>query len=574
MATFCLIPKQADAFIQKIRSGELDPAKLADLSSEERRAAFDFLGEANAKQVNQLFESKLLLKNQEAGMINWVKQLTGLKPEVQKDLLSKINKMDQLLTPKSQQTFLEDLVAHKLGATVSLSEAAKIAELAKTTTETRTAVQESSPIGSNDRMAYGRAQVAFQDYVSDLKNQTKKLTFQDFKKTPFRATGKLLSNTAGLMKSLKATLDNSAIGRQGLKVMFADPKIWAKNSLKSFKDIIQTLGGKDALNEVRAEVLSRPNAMNGLYKKEGLAVGTQEEAFPSTFPEKIPGAGRVFKAAETAFTAFQYRTRADIFDKYIDIAQKTGVDDFEGIGKVSNSLTGRGTFGPKGESAANVANNFMFSPRLLKSHIDLLTAHGFDSGISKFARQQAAYNLIKVIGGIATILTVANAVKPGSAETDTRSADAGKIKVGDTRFDYTGGMGSLVTLGTRLAPLLFGQKSFTKSSTSGKLTQINAKDKKGQPLYGAQTGLDIFFDFLTNKASPIASLVVNQLRDQNFDGSDVTPKSQADAAFTPLPITTWQELQKDPDSANKIAAMLADALGFGTNTYAPKKKGK
>lgn len=574
MATFCLIPKQADAFIAKIKSGELDPSKLADMSSEQRRAAFDFLGESTARETNKLFESKLLLKNQEAGMINWVKQLTGLKPEVQKDLLSKINKLDSLLNPKDQQAFLEDLVAHKVGATITLGEAAKISELAKTTNETRGAVQENSPIASPDRMAYGRAQVAFQDYVSDLKNQTKKLTLEDFKKTPGKTIAKVASNTAGLMKSLKATLDNSALGRQGLKLMFSDPKIWAKNSLQSFKDIFQTLKGQDALSEIRAEVLSRPNAMNGLYKKEGLAVGTKEEAFPTSLPEKIPGVGRVFKAAETAFTAFQYRSRADVFDKYVEVAKKAGVDDFSGIGKVANSLTGRGTFGQKGEGAANVANNFMFSPRLIKSHIDLLTAHAFDSGISKFARKQAAYNLVKVIAGVATVNIIANALKPGSAETDTRSSDAGKIRIGDTRFDYTGGMASLVTLGTRLAPLLVGQKSFTKSSTTKKLTQINAKDKKGQPAFGAQTGLDVFFDFLTNKASPVASLVVNQLRDQNFDGSKPTLKSQTESAFVPLPITTYEELKNNPNSANILAAMIADALGFGTNTYSPKKKGK
>jgi hypothetical protein len=37
--------------------------------------------------------------------------------------------------------------------------------------------------------------------------------------------------------------------------------------------------------------------------------------------------------------------------------------------------------------------------------------------------------------------------------------------------------------------------------------------------------------------------------------------------LTPLPITNFMELQNNPNSANIIASMLADALGIGINTY-------
>lgn len=565
MSTFCLLPKVADQFIEKIKSGELDPQKLAEMSSEERRSIFaGIMDESTAHKVNELFESKLLLKNQQTGMINWAKQLTGLKPEAKRDIISRVNKMTEILNPKDQQTFLEDLAAHKLQATVTLGEAAKISELSKQVIDTKEAIKPNSPKGSEDRLNYGHAQVEFMDYLSDLKNETKKLSIKD-RLNPSNY-GKNISETAGLAKSLKASLDNSALFRQGLKVMFTHPSIWLKNSITSFSDLVRTFGGKEVLNEVRADVNSRPNALNGLYKKEGLAVGTMEEQFPTALPEKIPVLGKVFKASEQAFTAFQYRTRADIFDKYYEMAQKSGADNFLGIGKLANSLTGRGTFGQRGEAAASAVNNIFFSPRLVKSHIDLLTAHYLDSNISPFARKQAAINLVKVVGGIAGILTVANAVKPGSVEKDPRSADFGKIKVGDTRFDVTGGMSSLITLADRLA------RMSTKSSTSGNITALNAKDKKGNPAFGAQTGTDVFINFLENKLSPAGQVIKDLLQGGDFSGNAPTIKNEANNLLTPLPITTYLELKNNPNSANIILSMIADGLGINTNTYSPKKK--
>ncbi len=572
MASFCLVPQLADQFIAKLKTGELDPAKLSEMSSEQRRSAFkEFLGDADAHEVNLLFESKLLLKNQQQGMINWAKQVAGMKPEALRDIVSRVNKLDKVLNPKDQQAFLEDLVAHKLEASVTMEEAAKISELAKDVSAKKTSIDRASEDGSQSRLDYGRAQVAFQDYVGDLKADAKKLSLRE--RVSPKNLGKNVSDVAGLAKSMKATLDNSVIGRQGLKTMFTNPKIWLKNSIQSFSDMARVFGGKAVMEEVRAEVLSRENNLNGLYKKEGLAIGVTEEAFPTSLPEKIWGLGRIFKASETAFTAWQYRTRADIFDKYVDIAQKTGVENFEGIGKVANSLTGRGTFGQRGEAAATVANNVFFSPRLVKSHIDLLTAHAFDSGISPFARKQAAYNMVKVVAGIATVLEIANAVAPGSVEKDPRSADFGKIKVKDTRFDVTGGMSSLATLAFRIAPLFVGKTAHTKSSVTGKLNELNARDKKGNMKFGAQTGWDLLFGeegFTANKLSPLASFVKDMINQNTREGEKPTLSNEASNLFVPLPITNFEELKKNPNSANIILAMLADALGISTNTYSKK----
>lgn len=558
MASFCLPKDLSSKFLARLKSGTIDPQRLSDMSSKERHAFFEkMIGEENAKHVNALFESKLLLKNQQQGIINWAKKVGGLKPEAMKDIISKVNKMTEILNPENEAAFLEDLVSHKLGTTVTMEEAGKISELAKKVSEKKEEMEK-----GGDRLKYGKARVEFGNYINSLKEEAGNKTLMDRIKNPMDT----LVDAAGASKSIKASFDNSAIFRQGWKAMWTHPDVWLKNSKKSFADIWNTFGGKAVMDELNADIVSRPNY--DLMKKAKLAVGTIEEAYPSHLNQikKIPLVGKAYKASETAFTAFLHKTRADIFDKYVDIAKSNGVDltektQVESLGKLVNSLTGRGNLGGF-ERSANAFNNIFFSPRFLKSHIDVLTAHQFQKGVTPFVRKQAAINLLKIIGGTAAVLATANAVAPGSVEKDPRSSDFGKIRVGNTRFDVSGGMSSLATLAMRLLTMS------SKSSISGKVKKLNSGE------FGSQTGADVFYNFLENKLSPAASVLKDIMKGRDFQGNKPTVLGEAKNLFVPLPITNYQELKNDPESANILATMIADALGIGTNTYSGKKKKK
>lgn len=551
---FCLIKPEVEKFIQALKDGTIEPGKLASMSSQERRTFLsNVVGEANAKQVNALFESKLLLKNQQDGMITWAKQVAGLKPEVRRDLIAKIEKMDKVLDPKEHDLFLEDLAGKRLGVEVTFEEAKNISDMSKALSEAKMNIDPNSPLASPERMAYGRALVKLNKYITSLKDIKSDTFLQTFKEAPGKESLKKVSDLGGLAKSMKASLDNSVIGRQGLKTLFSNPSIWRKNAIKTYEDMYNTFGGKATTDEVMAEVLSRPNAINGLYKKEKLAIGNLEEAFPTSLPERIPAFGRAFKASQAAFEGFQYRTRADVFDKYVEVAQKTGAD-IQGIGKVANALTGRGELG-KLEPIASTLNNLLFSPRFLKSNIDLLTVHAFDRGIGTFARKQAAGNLLKAIGGIGTVLTIANAVNPGSVDWDPRSSNFGKIKIGATRFDVSGGMASLITLVARLATMT------TKSSTNGKITSLNSGK------YGSSTGLDVFINFMSGKLAPLPGVIRDWMKGKDFNGKKPTLASTAINLMSPLSFTTYQELESNPNSAPTLWSMILDGHGIGANTY-------
>jgi len=548
---YCLPANLANMFIGKLKDGSINPAKLTEMSSEGRRTFFQtFMGEIHSKYTNSLFESKLLLKNQQQGMITWAKTVSGLKPEAQRDILSRVNKMTEILNPTSEKAFLEDLVAHKLQTKVTIEQANKIAELAKVTADKKEAMKQ-----GGDRLEYGRAAVEFGNYVSDLKENAKKLTVGEQIKPTQWVKGVI--NIGGIARSLKASMDDSAIFRQGWKTLWTNPGIWTKNAIKSFGDIGRTIGGKNTINEVKADIVSRPNYDR--MRKAKLAVATIEEEFPSGLPEKIPIAGRLYKASQDAYTGFIYKQRADVFDKYMEIAERSNIDiddkvQLESIGKLVNSLTGRGALGTL-EPVGNVINNVFFAPRLLKSHIDVLTAHMGDPKVTPFAKKQAAVNLVKIVSGTAAILVIAGAASPGSVDWDPRSADFGKIKIGSTRFDVSGGMASVITLASRLIT------NSTKSSTTGLVKQLGTGE------YGASDRLDVAYNFFENKLSPMYSVIKTLATGKDWEGKKPTAGSTLKDLFVPIIFTNYKELKDDPDSANILLSMMAEGLGISTNTY-------
>ena len=557
----CLFKETKDRFVRALKTGELNLDELSGLgSSEERRNLLSkFVGEENSKQVNALFESKLLMKNQEAAMISFIKQTARLKPQVQRDLMSKIQKLGKVLTPEDRKNFFQDIASQRLGTEINVEQAQKISELSKIFSDAKA--------NPNSGLEYGASEVALNNYVNDIKLANESTTFKEglniFKRNPITGTKDVIQKIAGISKGIKASLDDSAIFRQGWKTIFTNPKIWADNALKSFIDIGKQLGksasNQDVMNGIKAEILSRPNSRNGIFKNMKLDVGNLEEAFPTSLPEKIPLFGRLYKASETAYTGFLYRMRADIADKLIQTATEGGVDltnkiQAESIGKLINSLTGRGSLGSL-EKIGREINTVFFSPKMLKANIDFLTAHQFQSNVTPFVRKQAAINLVTVISGVATIIGIANTLRPGSAEVDPRSADFGKIRIGDTRFDISGGMASIVTLASRLVT------QSSKSSTTGRITEL------GSGKFGSQTGMDVITNFTLNKLSPVASVFKDIASQRDFSGNKITVGGELVNLLAPLPITNTLELTQNPNAAPVMAGMIADALGITTNTY-------
>jgi len=564
MAKFCLTKNTIQKFKKALKDREIDPIKLAGMTSLERREFLSkYVGKESAVQANSLFESKLLLKNQKAGYINWAKKVSGITSQVKRDMISRIEKLDRVLDPKEEEQFLQDLASTRLGVEVTQEEAKTISDLSKKITELKAkANKEGIFPNETQRFEYGASKVAIEEYINDLKLKAKDSGVVEFVK-----------ESPGIFKSIQSSLDNSFFGRQGIKVLYNNPIVWTRNFIKSWGDIGRELKGKDAMLSIKSDIYSRPNALNGKYEAGGYGLDVlNEEAYPSSLPSKIPLLGRLFKASESAYNGVALRIRADLADKFIAQAEKNGVntlnkDEAKPIGRLIGSLTGRGSLG-KVEPLAREANVLFYSIKFLKSNIDTLIAipkylakkvtGQYKGKGEEFAGKKAATSTLRIIVTIASILTIAKKLDPDSVDEDPTSTNFGKIKIFGLWTDITGGMGALVRLAARLA---LGR---SKSST-GTITEF----KTG---FGGRTALDELEDFTEGKLSPIAGLLRDKLKGELFGGEKFTLANIAKNLGVPLPIQSAEQILKNPESEFALGSMILEALGFSTSTYIQPNK--
>jgi len=594
MLNFCIPPKQVLALKKALKNGELDPTKLAEMTSKERRVLFQkSVSEGLAKRINSEFETKLLLKNQQAGFINWAKSVTGIKPNIRRDLVQQIRNMKEILTPEKQKLFMEDLVARRMGYDVTIKEAETIARLSdsaqaseikwQSKLDANTAWSENPNATrkewykNSDRLRYGLDIVNLKNFTDDLKLEANKIKFRE---EPIRKLLTMPVETFSFLKSVLASLDNSFFGRQGIKQL-VDPrrtKIWVRNFSKSWGDIGKQLfakgkwykSGDDALNDlIRADILSRPNALNGKYAAGGYGLNVLgEEAFPSSLPSKIPLFGRLFKASEVAYNGAALRMRADLADQLIYAADKFGVNtlnkqEARGIGNIVSAATGRGEVPFLNAEGQRAANALFFSIKFVKANIDTVTAHIFDKSVrsNKFARREAARNLAHMVITYGAILGTYSALNPDAIDLDPRSQNFGKIKLFGIWTDITGGMASLVTLGARLVPTEHeGVWGLWKKSSSGKWVNLTAGE------YGQQDGMDLFNGFVQGKLSPGAGIFRDILKGRDYSGQPVTPTSIA-TGVRPIIIDSYRNLTNNPNASFVLGSIILEGLGFSISTY-------
>lgn len=524
MAKFCIPKELTDKFVKAIRSGKIDPDTISKMTPEERTTFLkDHFGEL-AKDINQSMEMDLLKKKDSFITDDEVKNLTDMAKKIQ----------------DAKETITDDM-----------------------------------PNGSPERLKYGAERALFQEYVGSLKESGKNFDYYKNNET------EVLREVVNAAKSLTTSLDLSYPLRQGYKA-FSSLKysgIWLDNTLKMFKTAAKELRGTDTKIAVKADILSRKNALNGKYKAGEYDLGiTSEEARPSALPEKIPLLGRLYKASDAAYDNTSMLVRADIADKVIAAAEKNGINTLDpyqasSLGNMVNSLTGRGKVTSFSTEGLRDLNAVFFSPRFLKSNFDALTAHGTLSlktvsdvaqgkgafadrpDISGYARKEAAKNIAGTVATTAAILYTAQQLWPDSVEWDPRSANFGKIKIGNTRFDVTGGMGSIVTLASRI--LTFS----TKSSTSGRVSKLSTGE------FNARTVVDVIDDFWQGKLAPVAGYVRDYFKGEGFDHKKFNAGKEALNLLKPMSVQNFQEMMADPDSAPIVAGLILDGLGSGANTY-------
>jgi len=530
-STFCLPKQISDQFKQMIKSGEVDIDKLSSISSKDRIAFFmKIMNERNAKEVNAIFESKLLLKNQKKGMVTWAKQILGMKPAVERDVISRIMRMDKILNPENEKSFLRELASKKLGVDITIEEARKITELSNKIKSLENFTDNAG------RIKYGRAKLDLIDYIDSL--------------NPKRAN--VIENVLGLPRAVMASFDLSAPLNQGWGLM--SRKEWWNN----LAPMIKAFSRESAFRDIQADIITRPNYK--LAKRAGLRLSDlnknlfeKEETFMTTLLDKIPG----LAASERAYIGFLNKLRMDLFDDLIKKAKLAGEDVSLGSKAAEDIATIINAFSGGYGKTDPLLNALLFSPRRVRSAVKILNPWTYiNPKTSKTARKAAIRNLLGSLAMTGSVIALAGLHGAVEIEEDPRSSDFGKIKVGDTRLDISGGIAGYVIL---LSRILSGE---IKSSNTGAIKKLGNN-------YGSTSGFDLTANFIRNKLSPLASLIVDSFSGENAVGEKKTiPQSVVDR-FKPMFINSIYELYKDDSTGVFVKAVLTvlALFGAGLSTY-------
>ena len=551
---FCLLPQQTDDFLSKLRDGSIDPEKLSNMSSDKRR---DFLtgivGKDNSQQVNALFESKLLLKDQQRGLVTWAKKVSGISEPARRDIISRIQRMETALTPKNEQGFLKDLVDTKLGVNVTSDEATKIMGLSKKIEGA------SKEIGENGISDFGRATHELMSFIEE--------------KTPGKKGAEEVAATIfSIQRATQTAFDVSAIGRQG--AAYFGRKEWF-GAVKRMPGYIKSQKNMDELamkmySDKNWDIISKFKKELGLTNL-GEKMSQREEVFAAKLIKKIPG----LNLSERAYVGFLSDLRYNRFTNTINNLEKRGIpiEDkaLKALAETIAAGTGRGTLPGPLKAAGGALSTTLFSPRWFFSKFQIITNVFTKKGI---ARVEAAKSLA-TLAGLSTSLILGAKASGGSVELDLRSSDFGKLKIGNTRIDLTFGQGQYIRTIIQIAT------GTTKSTTTGEIKKLSTGE------FGARTRLDVATDFIKGKAAPNISLLLDFLEGQDWSGTKMgidlkNIKSETNANALARVLNMWLPLigndaldayaegagQENQEGMKK--ALLAGGLSFvgiGVQTY-------
>jgi len=387
------------------------------------------------------------------------------------------------------------------------------------------------------------------------------------------------TQSLGLPKAILASFDLSGGGRQGAFLGTRYAPQWLEGEKAAAKSFVS----KDAAEQYISKIEnSRYADYFDKMKLDLVSRGTFEEAFPTQLAEKIPGVGNSDRAYTVGLSTQRALTAEHILDNFqkngFKIEQKSTLGfkhggtltrdlgqisdtGWESLGKYINTATGRGDLGKFLNEHATTLQAALFSPRLWKSRLDLLNPRFYaklDGPAQKLAIQNAG-----TFAAVAVSILALAAAAGAKVETDARSSDFLKIKVGDTRYDILGGFQQNLVFAWRE---LSGEK---KSSLSGKVSNLNAAG----PF--SSTRLSILGDLIQNKENPVISAATTQLAGKDKAGNLLTPGARAaniGNLFVPLNIQDTYKTIKNTGNIPEglLKATIPGTFGIGVGTYGVK----
>jgi len=346
-------------------------------------------------------------------------------------------------------------------------------------------------------------------------------TIKKIKEKPKTRGQKLLGQLKEVMnfpRSVLASIDFSAVGRQGALMAFLKPKAWLSGVGAGYRAFFSEDYADFVDLSLKTHPLYNTLQKSGVFLSERGKLSESEEYFASRLAHSLPG----IKASERAYVTSLNVMRAHAFYSIATDWAGTGkMSDLPELAKILNHLTGRGSLGSL-KKLSPALNIMFFAPKLQIARVQTMTDL-VPIRDGKFywspAQKILAADLASAFGTGMLVLWLLSHLKGVKVEDDPRSSDFGKVRIGDTRIDFWGGYTQMMRL---VANIATGK---VKSSTSGEVYDIPISQTIGR--------------YLQTKLSPVAGAALDVYRGEDFKGDllEPTPESvtkQIYQRFTPL----------------------------------------
>lgn len=376
----------------------------------------------------------------------------------------------------------------------------------------------------------------------------------------------------GATRGIMATADLSMALLQNGAMAFTHPVYWGKSFGGALRDMVNEKKYNRWMSEMQGDRRFH------IAKEAGLSVTDPkdqtlrdaEELFMSNLLDKIPVLGKPVKiggknylgitqASERVFSSMSNRIRINMMYDLIDVWEQQGKtmynspELYKATARMINAATGRAKFG-KFETDARMVSNILWSPRMYASQLELLSAPFNPLWKAPMeVRKQVWLDATKYVAVSISLMALAKAAG-ADVETDPRSKDFGKIKIGNTRIGMPGGMTQWITFVTQMA---MGQ---TKSTVTGRVKDMG-------PGFAEQSRIDVAGRFLRGKLSPTLSLAFDLADGRTYMGDDILTTDHVLQYTTPLGIRGAFETSQNEGIGTGIWTGLLSSTGLPIQTY-------
>jgi hypothetical protein len=369
----------------------------------------------------------------------------------------------------------------------------------------------------------------------------------------------------------KAGFDLSGTGRQALPQILAHPS-YLKEAMA---EQVKAFASEDAFNNFVGSIRGRDDfelmQRSGLYLSS--AGSGPEENFASGLVKRIPG----IKGSERAYSAALDSVRVQAWDAYTSaIADNPHVtpETHKAIADLINISTGRGVVpildrSALGKKIIKALNVPFFSPRNTAAKFNLLSpARIVRNALDPATRPVALLQMRDATRGLVVLGTTLGLAHLAGADVGLNpfSNDFGQLRVGHAVYDLTGGESASVRWMAQMS------RSFYRL-------------ERGKKVQHSQTPVALTRHYLRSQLQPAASVVVDKVAGETYEGEPATYTRAAADLVTPFVVDDFYKgwLDAGGSSVSDVTSgkefktafkgatrAVPGIFGVGTNFYAKK----